>query len=154
MIRSQRVLMAVGLLVVAGTLHAMLCEWDYHHTSTTRMPCIVGYKHEPAVAQSRGRSRHNWYTGLFAEPDVGKGIAVVFGVITPLVLVALDAYLLLGWRHAARMARGLCPRCGYDLRGTGHRNAGRCPECGWRRAGADPGSSLPDLSERPAPEVF
>jgi predicted amidophosphoribosyltransferase len=27
-----------------------------------------------------------------------------------------------------RRERGLCPQCGYDLRGS--RDSGRCPECG------------------------
>ena len=35
-------------------------------------------------------------------------------------------------RARRRAARGLCPRCGYDLRAT----PGRCPECGHAPAGA------------------
>jgi hypothetical protein len=30
-------------------------------------------------------------------------------------------------RMRDRASKGLCPRCGYDLRAT----PGRCPECGW-----------------------
>ena len=43
------------------------------------------------------------------------------------------AYGVLGWRRRRarlRLARGLCPECGYDLRAT----PGRCPECGAGRA--------------------
>jgi len=30
-------------------------------------------------------------------------------------------------RHRRRIRRGLCPKCGYDLRGRSH---AVCPECG------------------------
>ena len=35
-------------------------------------------------------------------------------------------------RHHIRRTRGLCVKCGYDLRGTSG-GGGGCPECGWRR---------------------
>jgi hypothetical protein len=49
-----------------------------------------------------------------------------------LVLLLLPIFMLRGWRrYSARVgrrreARGLCPTCGYDLRG----GQSRCPECG------------------------
>jgi hypothetical protein len=56
-------------------------------------------------------------------------------VLVPCWLAALACALLPGiwvtrWRRTRnarrRLAAGLCPRCGYDLRGS----PGRCPECG------------------------
>ncbi|MCA1843062.1 MAG: hypothetical protein LC792_07690, partial [Actinobacteria bacterium] len=49
-----------------------------------------------------------------------------FWAITP--LAALPAALIAWRRHVPRrrVARGLCPACGYDLRAS----PGRCPECG------------------------
>lgn len=54
-----------------------------------------------------------------------------------LILVAALLCSFTGWpawfaahplsRHARRRARGLCPACGYDLRGI---ESDRCPECG------------------------
>ena len=35
-------------------------------------------------------------------------------------------------RRIIRRKRGLCIKCGYDLRGS---SGGMCPECGWRREG-------------------
>ncbi len=38
-------------------------------------------------------------------------------------------------RRAARLARGLCGKCGYDLAGTPRSPTRRCPECnGWNPA--------------------
>jgi len=50
----------------------------------------------------------------------------------------------LGWigdrrraRRLARLGKGACPQCGYDLRGTtGAADLARCPECGAERGGA------------------
>jgi len=46
------------------------------------------------------------------------------------VTAVLPAIAVLRWRRGRRtrwrQARGLCPRCGYDLRAS----EGRCPECG------------------------
>ena len=56
-------------------------------------------------------------------------LVVPYWMITSVALL-LPAVRLKAWRRDRRMrrrtARGLCPRCGYDLRATPQ----RCPECG------------------------
>ena len=152
MTRSQRILIVVGLPLLAWVMHGLLCEWAYKTTSRSMATArIVAYRHEVAITSRavprrvtqpsntrrsvvpppRGRAA---FTGLFAQSGVGEGFAVTFGVVVPLALLGLNAFLLLGWRHAARLARHGCPDCGYDLRGNldpiTSRPHGRCPECG------------------------
>jgi threonine/homoserine/homoserine lactone efflux protein len=48
--------------------------------------------------------------------------------------IAFAGYLLLRWpqeKRERRLRRGLCPKCGYDLRATP--KGDRCPECGTPR---------------------
>jgi hypothetical protein len=49
---------------------------------------------------------------------------LIYTAILPVAWLALRARR--GWLHRHRRGRGLCPACGYDLRGT----PDRCPGCG------------------------
>lgn len=49
--------------------------------------------------------------------------AAFYGVLWTIPLLAIPA-----WRRARRRSRGLCPLCGYDLKGAGP--GAPCPECG------------------------
>jgi len=59
------------------------------------------------------------WRGLLVDTALFSGIWAVFLMLTP------------AERRRRRLARGLCPRCGYDLCGS---IDGGCPECGWGRS--------------------
>jgi len=62
-------------------------------------------------------------------------VPVVMLWVTWLALVFAHVWrdLRLARCQRERVARGLCPRCGYDLTGN---VSGRCPECGTRVGGS------------------
>jgi hypothetical protein len=62
-----------------------------------------------------------------------SGLALLLGLV--LCIGSVPISILAGFatyrqtRETERQRKGLCPQCGYDLRGL---NASRCPECGAR----------------------
>jgi hypothetical protein len=154
MLRSQRILVTLGLLLLAWLLHVNLCDWAFKKrlpwineggASRYLHTIIWTWTHEqptgPAPVQPRfapvqPQLSPNAYTGLLTQARVDRADAVVFGMALPLALVMLVMYLRLGWRRDARRRRGLCEACGYDLRGAAQADA-PCPECGAVRARTD-----------------
>ncbi len=110
MIKSQRILIAIALPLLALILHITMCEWEL---------------------LNKGRFGNDllafWGRGLFVQRSSTHVSAVVLGILVPLTLLAVDGYLILGWRFQRAVAQGRCPHCGYDLSGTDHT---QCPECG------------------------
>jgi hypothetical protein len=53
------------------------------------------------------------------------------------------------WRRSRRLTRGLCVKCGYDLRAT----PGRCPECGNEASGATASPPLNSSGAQKASET-
>jgi hypothetical protein len=54
-------------------------------------------------------------------------VAIPYGAVFALSMVPLGVALGRWMGRERRRKRGLCVRCGYDLRASGE----RCPECGW-----------------------
>ena len=142
MTRGQRVLAFGGILALAFFLHTAHCEWHFKtnvgqvgRINYVRRP-ILTYEHGVIATRptrSGGTRPSAWVkTGLFAQSSTET--AMTWGVAIPLFLLGLNAFLVMGWRHQSRVARGLCPQCSYDLRGDRKEPADICPECGWQRS--------------------
>jgi hypothetical protein len=67
------------------------------------------------------------YQTLSGEGRISYGVVVLMTSVLPIVWAALAVR-----DHRRRTRVGLCPSCGYDLRGT----PDRCPECGKVRTAA------------------
>jgi hypothetical protein len=62
-------------------------------------------------------------------PRIVLPIGFVVNTIVFALILWLPFSAPLGLRRRRRIRRGLCPKCGYDLRGSGPHTAA-CPECG------------------------
>jgi hypothetical protein len=93
--------------------------------------CYYELLYDDSVSPPRLIDRRHWrfdVAGMEGMEFVAIGVflSVVFaGIGIPLVSAYL-AYTRLS--KGARVKRGRCPACGYDLR---HQFAGGCSECGW-----------------------
>ena len=66
-------------------------------------------------------------SGLMSGTGLLLGLILCVGSVPVSVLAGFATYRQT--LEIERQRKGLCPRCGYDLRGL---NAARCPECGAR----------------------
>ena len=93
---------------------------DYPSLPTSRPSpwTRLGFHYYRGVQTGQSRSANSW------------AVVIPYWFLTALAAILLPAcwFTSLGRRRrrAARLRRGLCPGCGYDLRGT----PDRCPECG------------------------
>jgi hypothetical protein len=74
--------------------------------------------------------RFDWRAGGRTGSDGNRYLAaeviVPYWFLALVTLLPAGSWLRRGQRLRRRRTRGLCPRCGYDLRATPE----RCPECG------------------------
>jgi hypothetical protein len=86
--------------------------------------------------QRQGVALNRWKPALVDDEIDGFPLRPIWpGFAINTVLYAAILYMLLAapfaLRRWRRIKRGLCPKCGYDLRGRGNAaDAATCPECG------------------------
>lgn len=159
MLRAQRIVLMVGLVVIALLLHVNACQWRWRALGwqeTTGNAVIVFWtEHPPANAAGApllGGVAASRYTAIFPDAGVPEGnrfVAVVAGIVAPLALLMIVAMLGLGWRYQERVRRGLCATCGYDLRG--HPAPTRPAGEGERGDGDGPGTPMAAKPATPPP---
>ena len=91
-------------------------------------PIIVGYTAPPASAVNGFGFASIRMTPVPQSPPAGvmHAVAVPWWVVVACSAAPPAVWLARHLRQRGRRGSGLCPRCGYDLRGT----PDRCPECG------------------------
>jgi hypothetical protein len=88
-------------------------DTSYYNTRTNRLG--FGFNHSPSGPVPSAKN----------ETYIPLG-TVIFPLWLPFSAVLIFIGLLRWFRKANRIAPGVCPACGYDLRAT----PDRCPECG------------------------
>lgn len=126
MIRAQRLLLIIVLPIIALFLYFSYSDWTWNQSFTWQQAAprvLIGWVNQTP----QGRTISGMTTSGITTRDFDNG--VWFAVVVPLCLVTAAVYLLLGGLHRARIERGLCANCGYDLHGN-KTTTTRCPECG------------------------
>lgn len=124
MARIKRLMVALALAISALLLHTTFCKWTFGapgapvYAITAQAPIPAGVAVPPGTV---GLLRH----GLVKGGDMPVALCVVGGVVVPLNLLFILAYLAASWKEQSRAARGRCRKCNYILAG-----AQQCPECG------------------------
>ena len=127
-----------ALVCSGGSVHLVTETW-WPQLSPGQTPLPLTFRTEWAFCGRRevldfpttlGFGHSHWVQWLHLEGSETRQESVPLWV--PCVLLALfGAVRRLRARYTSQSARGLYPRCGYDLRAT----SDRCPECGRPVAG-------------------
>ena len=99
----QRYFLFLALLAIGLLLHVLLCEWG-SGSSYWRNSLLT-----PIVVHTGRGGLIPAGTGLYAGEGIDKADGIVFGLATPLLLLGIDFYLLLGWRQQRRAYLATAP---------------------------------------------
>jgi hypothetical protein len=131
-----RLLIAIALLIASVMLHIGLCEWVITPRLLGSNETVLWWiRDEPVPAtpipsNPRAKVVNPVYGRFLKARFAATGPeGWVYGVVAPIIFVAVATALFMPARRLLRLSRGRCPSCGYDLRFDASRG---CSECGWR----------------------
>jgi cytochrome P450 len=108
--------------------------YDYYHQAYDRGPTEFAFAGARVATGLHGVNDSPWRYKPYWATEAPLWMLLCLAAIAPLLWISMSV------RRRRLARRGLCLRCGYDLRAS----PTRCPECG-----ATPPSASPDLARRP-----
>jgi hypothetical protein len=124
MFRAKRILVLAAIVGSASLLHVSFCSWNFGgrgYPASAGIPILVWDRTVFPIPSGSPGEKY----GVSARTGQSYPLAVVVGLVLPLNLGLLAAFLIAHWRERDRAVKGRCLACDHPLAG-----ANRCPECG------------------------
>ncbi|MDY7110541.1 MAG: hypothetical protein SYC29_18065 [Planctomycetota bacterium] len=126
-----------AIFMVVCVAVSVLCHWRIrHYVGATAVATAAGVAINLADETIRPALLNPGTSGFGMDDLIFWGpILVVLSAVPALLIALIVGIPFAAGRFSSRrrhllQERGLCPSCGYDLRGD---FAAGCPECGWNR---------------------